>query len=145
MAEMEIPTDRTKAGELTVNMSSDVSLEDIAKMMTRQTLEEDWLLFLRRMSKYAASWDFDEKAAGFFLTAAAKGPGSKDVGDLAVAKVLEFIRQLKVNPTIAAGDPFYTVWTDPSATPTHLTLDDLQVLTEFAALGVHAVRKGVLP
>lgn len=118
-----------------VNVQMSVDLEELAKEMAHQLDDEQGIEFLTILDEKMASWNFTLKAAQFFVGASLKmteTPG-RPMETGALARVGEFLRQVRVHPHVMAAQPIIGVWTDPSADYAALDAGDLELVVELAA------------
>jgi hypothetical protein len=122
-----------------LNLQTKVDPVDIATEMAHQMDDREVLEFLEQLDEKMGSWDFTQKAASLFVRTGLQLDG--EIGEessakAALARVQEFLRQLKINPAVQRDDRFYTVWTDPQAKPVDLSVGDLDKLIELAAISL---------
>lgn len=120
-----------------LNIGAKVFLADLAREIAHQHEDTEVLQFIGDLDEQMASWDFTNEAVEMFVSRSLDLHRADDqsvpTARAGLARVAEFIRQIRINPAVQRDDAFYTTWTDPAAQPASLLVSDMELLLELAA------------
>lgn len=141
-----VSTPEDPPGKITLNVSTDIDVRELARWMGHQLLDEDALTFLKILDDQMASVDFTDKAVTLFGAASVaeyvNDAPHRSPHTSAMVNVTEFIRQADLMPAVQHDGTITTCWTDPTRQAITLNNHDLKTLVDLASIGLAAVRKG---
>jgi hypothetical protein len=148
MGKMDGDLERMDDEGFTISMDVSVNLKDLATSLSHQANDGEVVEFLKLLDGKMANWEFTEAAAALFVGKMSHlyrdDDGNHPRQQFILARVSEFLRQLKLSPMVDATDVFYGTWTDPNALYASLLVSDLEQLVELAAFGLaHLPKEGL--
>lgn len=116
-----------------------LDLDELAVAISIHQQDEDVLAFLADLDTGMASWDFTAKAADFFVRTMLTFDEEREEESSAkasLARVQEFLRQVRNTRAVDSGYPIAEVHTDPNSRMAPLNLSDLSRLIELATISL---------